>query len=475
MNHAGHQVHFLERLERVDGEEQELALKLYYDADFVRAYLDGMHIPPEFERVALALSDEPDGPHVVVTRGGTFVTCLGAGMKPRGLYVLERARTVGLHGYLEQMREACDKVVNSDLVPKRVFRTAREACHCLSREAFEEFRLVAALCSEELYPSLTQCSGKVARGFQGLSLRLGSKARRIRKMSPALEKRLREYWEDLFFLSHLTVVHAANAAELEIVFRETQRAEELVELNLFVLYAEMLFGVSLRALWCAAAYADVMVPRLMKALRWEDAGKKGYYAMVMTVIALRHPEYHQALVALFRSWESAACNSGEKVSENQGIELILSRILLPVLESPEEAREEHLRRARFQYAEARKVQTAQGLSGTPETPNDAEVLAAYHLMLFDRQGGNTTIYHLAQALPYLAQARAADLYPPADLVRNEPSWAPFVGLAWLEHLGMRLSSRAPAKTKETPGRNDRCPCASGRKYKRCCARAEAMS
>ncbi|WP_230470149.1 SEC-C metal-binding domain-containing protein [Lujinxingia vulgaris] len=470
MNHAGHQVHFLERLERVDGEEQELALKLYYDASFVRAYLEGTRIPPEYERVALALSDEPHGPHVVVTRSGTFVTCLGAGMEPRGLYVLERARTVGLHGYLEQMREAYDKVVSSDLVPKRVFRTAHQACHCLSREAFEEFRLVSALCSEELYPSLAQCSGKVARGFQKLALGLGSKARRIRKMSPALEKRLRGYWEDLFFLSHLTVVHAANAADLEMVYRETQRAEEMVEINLFLLYGEMLFGVSLRALWCAAAYADVIAPRLMDALRWEDVGKKGYYAMAMTVIALRHPEYHQGLVALLRSWDSAAGNTEAMLSEGQTVELILSKLLLPVLESPEEAREEHVRRARFQYEEAWKDKAVQGTRRAPETLSDAEAIAVYHMMLFDREGGHTTVYHLAQALPFLAQASAADLYPPAELLNHEPSWAPFVGLAWLEHLGMRLSTRAPVKVKATPGRNDACPCESGRKYKQCCAR-----
>ncbi|RDV37977.1 hypothetical protein DV096_12490 [Bradymonadaceae bacterium TMQ3] len=208
----------------------------------------------------------------------------------------------------------------------------------------------------------------------------------------------------------------------------------------------------------------------MKAMRWEDTGKKGYYTMVMALIALRHPEYHHALVALLRSWESAACNAGEKISSNQGVELILSRLLLPVLEAPEEAREEHLRRARCQYEQAWKDDEFKGLGFAPDDLSDGQVISIYHLMLFDRQGGQTTIYHLAHALPFLAQASAADLYPPAMLLGNEPSWAPFIGLAWLEHLGARLSTRTPVKATQTPGRNDPCPCASGRKYKQCCAR-----
>jgi len=38
----------------------------------------------------------------------------------------------------------------------------------------------------------------------------------------------------------------------------------------------------------------------------------------------------------------------------------------------------------------------------------------------------------------------------------------------LSDLERALNPPAPARTEERPGRNDPCPCGSGKKYKKCC-------
>jgi len=79
----GHDVHFLERLERLSTPQTELALSLYQDPLLIRALLEQLRLPDGATRVALSLADEERGPFVVVARDGHFVTCLGRGHVPR--------------------------------------------------------------------------------------------------------------------------------------------------------------------------------------------------------------------------------------------------------------------------------------------------------------------------------------------------------------------------------------------------------
>ena len=76
-----HAHHFLERLDRVTREQTEFALSLYRDHEAVAYILDHVNIPKTTPRVALAVDDGRDGPVVIVTREGRFVTCLGAEMR----------------------------------------------------------------------------------------------------------------------------------------------------------------------------------------------------------------------------------------------------------------------------------------------------------------------------------------------------------------------------------------------------------
>lgn len=75
-----HDEHFLERLKRIQGAQVDLALELYYDSALVRSILKYAQVGEHVERIAVALSKNSDGPHVIVARDGGFVTCLGEGM-----------------------------------------------------------------------------------------------------------------------------------------------------------------------------------------------------------------------------------------------------------------------------------------------------------------------------------------------------------------------------------------------------------
>ena len=77
----GHAHHFLERLDRVTRAQTEFALELYRDHEAVAYVLDRVNLPDGAGRVALAIDDAREGPFVIVTRDGRFVTCLGAGMQ----------------------------------------------------------------------------------------------------------------------------------------------------------------------------------------------------------------------------------------------------------------------------------------------------------------------------------------------------------------------------------------------------------
>jgi hypothetical protein len=85
-----HAEHFLSRLDRLPRSEVDLALELYRDPELLRAVLDAATQPERVERVAISIDDSVEGPFLVVTRSGHFVTCLGRGMRAGDLPIVTR-------------------------------------------------------------------------------------------------------------------------------------------------------------------------------------------------------------------------------------------------------------------------------------------------------------------------------------------------------------------------------------------------
>ena len=106
----GHAAHFLRRLDRVSDGHVELALALYNDLELLREVLARAVLPEGAERVAISLDDPIEGPFVVVTREGRFVTCLGAGMLVSDLPIVTRERLDAAAARVERMREELGRV-----------------------------------------------------------------------------------------------------------------------------------------------------------------------------------------------------------------------------------------------------------------------------------------------------------------------------------------------------------------------------
>lgn len=106
----GHDVHFLERLERLSTPETELALSLYQDPVLIRALLEQLRLPEGAARVALSLGDGARGPFVVVARDGHFVTCLAEGMSPGDHPVIPRGQLDAITRRVAEVRHRLDAV-----------------------------------------------------------------------------------------------------------------------------------------------------------------------------------------------------------------------------------------------------------------------------------------------------------------------------------------------------------------------------
>lgn len=50
----------------------------------------------------------------------------------------------------------------------------------------------------------------------------------------------------------------------------------------------------------------------------------------------------------------------------------------------------------------------------------------------------------------------------------------YVYVFWRRYLGVVNAPREPIRAEETPGRNEECPCGSGKKYKKCCGAPEKL-
>jgi hypothetical protein len=128
----GHAIHFLQRIERLSPAQADLALTLYREPGLVAHVLRRVLLPEGAERVALALEDAPDGPHVLVTRDGRFVTCLAAGMSVTGCPVVSRAQLDRASERIELLRAALARSGEAE----QLYRRLLDGGSGLSREDF---------------------------------------------------------------------------------------------------------------------------------------------------------------------------------------------------------------------------------------------------------------------------------------------------------------------------------------------------
>ncbi|MCA9557602.1 MAG: hypothetical protein KC583_03460, partial [Myxococcales bacterium] len=132
-----HADHFLTRLDRLAGREIELALELYRDPELLRTIVAASGLTDSAERLAISLDDPEEGPFLVVTREGAFVTCLGRGMRASNLPVVTRGQLEACGRRVARLRDKlalASRVKEQERKTRHMLRRLFEASDAVSRE-----------------------------------------------------------------------------------------------------------------------------------------------------------------------------------------------------------------------------------------------------------------------------------------------------------------------------------------------------
>ena len=454
-----HAEHFLSRLDRLPRSEVDLALELYRDPDLLRAVLDAATLPERVERVAISIDDPVQGPFLVVTRSGHFVTCLGRGMRAGDLAVVTRAELDTISRKVARLREkmALAKQIGGERGHARLLRRLLVASDSVSREDF----LAVAAWEPLLGPAFLDLY--LAMG-QELSLQ-GPLLRGRRSRRAQVEEPLHAYWNLLHAAGHMALLGAMTADREQYASLTDQHIGARAAFS-YPLTGTGVVTFIVKGAWAAARLGKLMLPDYKRALA-EDVS---FFELLDTLFALlaigtRAKNTRAEIVkALHAAPSTARTPQAKRIRDVMGREVQLScEVTAQLLEAPAEELEAMVRRMGECYFEPG--------AESSDDPIRAELVRTLPLMSW--VDGITDGKKLLMSLSLIAAtARGApeQFYLPAELAQalHQP-WTP--ANTWLvldPLLKVEQAGRKPGSRAASIGRQDPCTCGSGRKFKRCC-------
>jgi hypothetical protein len=444
----GHDHHFLSRLDRVSREQVDFALSLYREHERTQWILDRARLPGEPARVALAIEEGPRSPHVIVTREGHFVTCLGAGMTTGTWPVVTRAELDGLsreHATQTErfaLRQKLEQERRAHGTKGDLFDRILYGGPSLSREELSALAAFAPLMTHTFCDILLTAS----RTMGELVLALAPVFTRSRKSDKLtghdkpLEAAGRAFWT----IQHAMVLYAMHAGE-GLEARPPEHADAIANALLSMPIIGGLSCAVLRAAWALANIGPLMWPACKR--RWETTDsviELTTSTAAMVTLALRYPDLEpEARAALTATREGHAGDFVRWLGE-----LALTAFDPATLE---DVRGE------------RRVEQV-----IDESVGEWAITRA---CLFEER---EVFPHLFGTLPFFARAQAEQLYLPRERAKqfrwdaNDTCW-----LLARQHEASRAGQKYRAtldgaKGPPPPLRNRPCACGSGKKYKRCC-------
>jgi hypothetical protein len=460
----GHAVHFLQRVERLSPVQADLALTLYREPGLVRHVLRVVSLPEGAERVALALEDAPEGPHVIVTRDGQFVTCLGAGMTVGECPVVSRLQLDRASDRIERLRAAVDRSTEIAQLYERVL----DGGSALSREDFLALAALVPLLGREYMNAALQ----MAKFLTGTLQRY--RRPRYRKLTPLLREELRLYWTAEWALGHLAALCGERPDDVRAMCTLEGSDYEIFMRGLAELASHCASPpILLRGAWAAARAGRTLLPKLRQKMQAaENRIEAMRIGVPLVTLAMRHSrafaETSKGLASQRRKLQDA-----DPLRSSRGQIAIVIRELQKVLdpESQDKLRRDHIllgAHAYAAFAERFPADSPMRFTRVEDVPEDLALTAAVNFdgnLYRDHQDIARTL----TAIPWLATASGADLYFPAKFFESCGPLFP------LEATRERIDSYyrfylfdRPARAEERPGRNEPCSCGSGKKYKRCC-------
>ncbi|AKT43659.1 YecA family protein [Chondromyces crocatus] len=462
---AGHQAHFLTRLDRLSLPQVELALQLYRDPEVVRALLDHLTLPDAI-RVALSLDDPTAGPFLLVTRDGRFVTCLAQGMHPGRCPVVTRVQldaAIARHGILQQRLDEYRRLEGGTL--RRILHRIFEGGSAVSREDIAAVSSLAPLCVSTLVQLQLDATGDLIDTLPTL-VSLFSRTDRPR---PTTHELLRSYWSTAWMSAHLAVLLGVSARP----FLERIPPEELLRFGTAFSSGPFLtttMASTTRGVWSVARIGKVLLPSYKRAHHASDT-TTGYLetTVALALLGFRHARLHNETRKAIHALPPFYAQFPPGAPQRRWAQGIINACAL-LDENPDGSSERHLK---FGREHAVRI-TSHLPPGSPhrfERPED--VPADIALAVITNTGNDLLQEHAAMVvffalLPWLSRATATDLYlPRAFLDAIVDPWTPAQTLhLLLPHLKAR---REQAKIDAArPSRSGPCPCGSGKKHKRCC-------
>ncbi len=457
----GHAVHFLERLERANAIQADLALSLYRDPEAVAVVLGEARLPPEPDRVALSLDPRNQGPFLLVTREGNFVTCLAEGMSfDAPIIGHERLRT--LMDRARKRRAAAELASEltggggvADLLQELI-----RAGYRVSRELIRAATAVQPSLRSVLLLETIRLFGDLRVALPSLS-----RQRRVNKRNRQL---LKACWDASWTLGSFLPLYAMHGPS------DTELLPSMVRDNLtpswpLLQLDERVLGA--RAVWSVARLGKALLPaykrRFLEAKTPVDLleGLSGLLAL-----GARHRRLRAEVTKTIRRMRQLDPRAFSFITEDFSL---FAQVVSAAMEAPEETADlarKAARRETFEFAARLGLNT--GLSW--ERPEDVPTDVAVSLML--SAPGPWSIdqlnyEHLLFVAPLVAQLDLPDLFLPQEWVdRFLPPARDIDHLAFAQRQRPKFHGKTVVRSEPKVGRNAPCPCGSGKNYKRCCGR-----
>jgi hypothetical protein len=454
--------HFLSRLDRLDALEVEDALALYYDPALVRQLL--AHAPERGhgERVAISMDDPREGPFIVVTQTGDFVTALARGMSVGSLPVVPRAVWHAARRDQELAREMFAKAAE----------LSRGKTRSLRRELFglgpwvsrEVMNVMVSL--GKLHP------GPFLRAWMGSCVEL-SEALSVVRTRERWQRTDREFFANagrtLWLASHFSVV--VGGSRVKELSDDDPLRQQLGELSPSLYFSRLgIMGPLVRALWLCGKLGPIYFGGLKQRLRTAPGPEYAMdAAMGLAVIGHRFSKYRGEARKALDFADAADAGYAEHARRAWAavgwVALDLSR--------------EKLRESLIEYGRSRWANVRAAAPGSPlyfarpeDVPDELALpmLAASRVDLWSldeqRRGEVAAVLLSASCL-----VEAEDCYLPKRWADQMPPFDFGLGLELAFERQRAGRTAAPVKVGPKVGRNEMCSCGSGKKWKRCCGAA----
>jgi hypothetical protein len=459
---VAHAHHFLERLDRVTREQTEFALGLYRDHEAVRYVLDHVNLPAAAERVAIAIDDAREGPFVIVTREGRFVTCLGKGMH-QDHPVVPRGQVDGLLAKVADQRarrELAQRELRPDEDEDDIFQRVLVRGSRLAREDFiavSAFEPMLGLSSWQLMTELSIDAAKMRLAL----VREASRTTVIKdKTARALEGMHRLEWA----VAHLMLLSCLGERRtLDLVLKVSNAS---IQTPTFYCATQSGLPFFLRSTWAAARLGRSALPRYKQVLAQTDGWEQLLDAgLGLGAIALRHAGSAAEIRRFLLSYEEPPPGKTDMEAARGWV----ARAVARAIDGAEEREQGALKIGR-EYCVAAGQSLPEGhalrFASTDDVP---EALARTAALAFDADTWDPTLRDLIFVmLPVSARASAEDFYFPREVVRAWfGPWQPEETLERVTRITRASPPRQPVRAAPTPGRNDPCTCGSGKKWKKC--------